>query len=148
MPKYLKLDHEIIEKLAAIHCTNTEIAATLGCNSSLLSKKPYSEIIAKGKERGKQSLRRKMYETAMGGNVTMQIWLSKQYLEMKDQTNLSVEKITDEAQTKKLDELHAELRTMLLDQPKDIECSGQTLPSPSDPTSSPLESFTESSEPK
>ena len=74
------LDLHLIEKLAAIHCTNTEIAAMLGCDSSLLSKPKYSEIIAKGRERGKTSLRRKMYETAMGGNVTMMIWLSKQIL--------------------------------------------------------------------
>jgi len=74
------LDLVLIEKLAAIYCTNTEIAAMLGCDSSLLSKPKYSEIITKGKERGKISLRRKMYETAMGGNVTMMIWLSKQIL--------------------------------------------------------------------
>lgn len=74
------IDLDLIEKLAAIHCTNTEIAATVGCDSSLLSKPRYSGIIAKGKERGKTSLRRKMFETAMGGNVTMMIWLSKQLL--------------------------------------------------------------------
>lgn len=83
-PKGLNLDLELIEKLAAIHCTNTEIAATLGCDSSLLSKGKYSEIITKGRERGKISLRRKMYETAMNGNVVMQIWLSKQYLSFTD----------------------------------------------------------------
>lgn len=79
-----KLDLDLIEKLAAIHCTNTEIAATIGCDSSLLSKKNYSEIVRKGRERGKQTLRRKMFETAMGGNVTMMIWLSKQILDMTD----------------------------------------------------------------
>lgn len=77
-------DLTLIEKLAAIHCTNTEIAATIGCSISLLSKPSYSKIIAKGKEVGKISLRKKMYETAMSGNVTMQIWLSKQQLGMSD----------------------------------------------------------------
>src|SRR5271165_1222627 len=78
------LDLDLIEKLAAIHCTNTEIAATIGCDSSLLSKPRYSEIITKGRERGKLSLRRKMWDTANNGNVTMMIWLSKQYLGFTD----------------------------------------------------------------
>lgn len=77
-------DLETIEKLAAIHCTNTEIASVIGCDVSLLSKSDYSKIITKGKERGKMTLRRKMYETAMNGNVTMQIWLSKQILGFKE----------------------------------------------------------------
>mgnify|MGYP003509719092 CR=1 FL=1 len=83
-PKGKNLDLDLIEKLASIHCTNTEIASTIGCDSSLLSKPKYSEIITKGRERGKISLRRKMMETAMNGNVTMMIWLSKQYLGMTE----------------------------------------------------------------
>jgi hypothetical protein len=79
-PKGLGVDLVLMEKLAAIHCTNTEIAAMLGCDHSLLSKPKYSIIIAKGKEKGKLTLRRKMFETAMNGNVTMMIWLSKQLL--------------------------------------------------------------------
>ncbi len=77
-------DLEVIEKLATIHCTNVEIAAWVGCDSSLLSRPRYAEVIAKGKEKGKMSLRRKMFDTAMSGNVTMQIWLSKQYLGFAD----------------------------------------------------------------
>lgn len=82
---------ELIEDLASIHCSNTEIAAVVGCDSSLLSKKGYSEVIAKGKERGKRTLRRKMFDTAMGGNVVMQIWLSKQYLGMTDKIEEKIE---------------------------------------------------------
>jgi hypothetical protein len=96
-PKGKNIDLELLEKLASIHCTNTEMAAFFGCDSSLLSKPKYSELILKGRERGKISLRRKMMDTAMNGNVTMQIWLSKQYLgmadkqELKTDTNLTVE---------------------------------------------------------
>jgi hypothetical protein len=75
---------EMVERLASIHCTNTEIGSALSFDPSILSKPKYSEIVAKGRERGKLSLRRKMMETAMNGNVTMQIWLSKQYLGMSD----------------------------------------------------------------
>lgn len=80
----LNLDLSLIEKLAAIHCNNKEIASTVGCDPSLLSKRNYSIIIQKGKERGKASLRKKMWETAHGGNVSMMIWLSKQYLGMSE----------------------------------------------------------------
>jgi hypothetical protein len=77
------LDLELIEKLASIHCSNKEIAAMVGCDPSLLSKKNYSAIIDKGRERGKISLR----------NVTMMIWLSKNYLSMTDKVE---EKISSE----------------------------------------------------
>lgn len=83
-PKGLNLDLKLIEQLASLHCTNTEIAAMMGCDASLLTKPNYSTIVAKGKERGKLTLRRKMFQTALGGNVTMMIWLSKQLLGMTD----------------------------------------------------------------
>lgn len=83
-PNSKNLDLVLIEKLATIHCTNTEIAAMVNCDQSLLSKGKYSLIIAKGKEKGKLSLRRKMFETAMNGNISMMIWLSKQYLAMTE----------------------------------------------------------------
>ena len=85
------IDLELVEKLASIHCTNKEIAAVVDCDPSLLSKKRYSEIIEKGKERGKIGLRRKMFETAMNGNVTLMIWLSKQYLGFTEKVEQSVD---------------------------------------------------------
>ncbi len=87
------LDIDVIEKLAAIHCKNTEIAAVIGCDPSLLSKPRYSIIIAKGKERGRMSLRRKMWDTAMTGNVVMQIWLSKQMLGYTDKIENKIEEV-------------------------------------------------------
>jgi hypothetical protein len=76
-----------IEKLAAIHCTWREVAAVVGHKEDYLQYN-FSELYAKGKERGKMSLRRKMWETAMGGSHTMQIWLSKQYLDMTDKQDI------------------------------------------------------------
>jgi hypothetical protein len=85
------IDLDLVEKLASIHCTNKEIAAMVNCDPSLLSKKNYSAIIEKGKEKGKISLRRKMFETAMNGNVTLMIWLSKQYLGFTDKVEQTVD---------------------------------------------------------
>lgn len=101
-----EIDEDIVFKLAAIDCTMTEIAAVVDCDPKTLANR-FSEIIAKGKEHGKMSLRRKCYETAMNGNVTMMIWLSKQrlgYREPKqeletrviDDTQLKITELTDQ----------------------------------------------------
>lgn len=102
-PKGKNINLELLEKLASIHCTNTEMAAFFGCDSSLLSKPKYSELILKGRERGKISLRRKMMDTAMNGNVTMQIWLSKQYLGMADKQEIKQTEVKAEVVEHEID---------------------------------------------
>lgn len=74
----IALEDQVL-KLAAINCNWAEIAAVVGLKEDTVRKR-FSEIYKKGRETGKMSLRRKMFDTAMGGNVTMQIWLSKQML--------------------------------------------------------------------
>ena len=83
-PKKYKIDPKQVEKLASFGCTNVEIASFFGCDESLI-RKSYSENIAKGKESGKMRLRQAMWNNAItNNNTTMQIWLSKQYLNMSD----------------------------------------------------------------
>ena len=82
-PKKYQIDKEKVEQLASFGCTNTEIASFFGCSKDLISKS-YSTNITKGKDKGKIRLRQLMYKTAENGNVSMQIWLSKQYLGMSD----------------------------------------------------------------
>jgi hypothetical protein len=74
-----QIDGELVKKLAAIHCTKNEIAAVVGCNPDTLYAR-FSEVLRLGDEEGKMSLKRKMHEVAMKGNVSMLIWLSKQRL--------------------------------------------------------------------
>jgi len=81
----LNIDPNTVENLAAINCTVSEIAAVIGCDKRTLERR-FAASIEKGREHGKSSLKRKMWETAQGGNVTMMIWLSKQMLGYKDQT--------------------------------------------------------------
>jgi len=88
------LDLDLIEKLASIHCSNHEIASIVGCDPSLLSKKRYSVVVQKGKERGKMALRRKMFEGAMAGNVSLQIWLSKNILGFSDKVEQKIQDTT------------------------------------------------------
>jgi hypothetical protein len=85
-------DPSQVEKLAAINCSYAEIASVLSVSVSTLTK-GYSQHIEKGRESGKASLKRKMWDTAMQGNVTMLIWLSKQMLDYSDKKD---EKFTDD----------------------------------------------------
>lgn len=79
------IDLELVEKLAHIQCTHAEIASTLGVSIDTLQRnKDYAEVKRKGAEGGRKSLRRMQFESANRGNVTMQIWLGKQYLGQTD----------------------------------------------------------------
>lgn len=80
------VDPEQVYKLAMIQCTNVEIAAFLNCSESTIRVKFAAEL-AKGREAGKMSLRRKQFEVAQNGNIAMLIWLGKQYLGQTDRTD-------------------------------------------------------------
>ena len=81
--RYKTVDRDLVYKLACIQCTPEEIAEVVGCSTTAL-KKRFGALLEKGKETGKQSLRRAMWEKAIGGDTRIQIFLSKQYLGMKD----------------------------------------------------------------
>jgi hypothetical protein len=81
--KVEKIDPKQIENLAALMCTLDEMAAWFNVAKSTISDNFRTEI-AKGRERGKTSIRKKQFDVAMNGNVTMLIWLGKQYLGQKD----------------------------------------------------------------
>jgi hypothetical protein len=74
---------EDVFKLAAMGCTDSEIARWFGIEESTL-KYNFSEIIAKGREQLKQSLRQAQIRLAMSGNATMLIWLGKNILGQSD----------------------------------------------------------------
>ena len=70
---------EDVYKLAAMGCTDSEIARWFDLSESTL-KYNFSDIIAKGREQLKQSLRRSQIKLALSGNATMLIWLGKNIL--------------------------------------------------------------------
>lgn len=78
-----KIEPEQIKKLAAIGCTLEEMASFLECSADTLTRR-YADVIKDGWNNGKLSLRRQMFQSAQNGNVTMQIWLSKNWLGMRD----------------------------------------------------------------
>jgi hypothetical protein len=72
-----------VYELAAIGCNDSEIARWFDIAESTL-KYNFSDILAKGREDVKMSLRRAMLKNALSGNAVMQIWLSKNMLGMSD----------------------------------------------------------------
>ena len=83
------VDLKLVEDLARIHCTDAEIATMLGFSvdgwrKRVRRSKELVELIEKGKEAGKSSLRRLQWKSATNGNIAMQIWLGKQYLGQRD----------------------------------------------------------------
>ena len=80
------VDTEILKNLASIGCPDYEIASVLNVSAKTL-RRNYADIIDQSKEKGKASLRKKMFDKAIKkDNTHMQIWLSKNYLGMKDRT--------------------------------------------------------------
>jgi predicted transcriptional regulator len=89
-----RIDLKQLEALAALQCTNDEIASGLGIARSTLQErlksKTFRTAIEKGRELGRRSLRRMQYEAAKKGNVTMMIWLGKQWLAQRDKIEQDV----------------------------------------------------------
>ena len=80
------VDIEILKNLASIGCPTYEIAQVMGVSARTL-KRNYADIIEQFREKGKASLRKKMFDKAIKkDNTMMQIWLSKNYLGMKDRS--------------------------------------------------------------
>jgi hypothetical protein len=77
------IDADKIMRMARILCTTEEIAAVLNCSPDTIERR-FAGVIQKGRERGRQSLRRKQYQLAMKGDRTMLVWLGKQYLGQRD----------------------------------------------------------------
>jgi hypothetical protein len=98
-----EIDWNVFENLCAIQCTLENIAGVLSVSGDYIEYKckdkyrmSFSEVFKIKRQRGLISLRRKMYQVAMGDedkdvapNVTMLIWLSKNWLDFKDKKEWS-----------------------------------------------------------
>ena len=87
------IDWHKVDKYLQAHCDGVGIAGLLGIDPETLyracqrdHKIGFSEYSAQKKSEGKELLKAKQFETAMSGNVSMQIWLGKQYLGQRDKT--------------------------------------------------------------
>lgn len=78
----IEIDEEQVFKLAQMMCTHKEIAAFFDCSTDTIADR-FSQVILKGHEVGRMSLRRKQWKLAEH-NAAVAIWLGKQYLGQKD----------------------------------------------------------------
>lgn len=93
----IEIDMEQFKKLCAIQCTLSEIASWFKCSEDTIEnwckrelKMTFSEAYKTWSADGKISLRRAQFNSANSGNVSMLIWLGKQYLGQKEAQDITV----------------------------------------------------------
>lgn len=93
----VEIDRDTFEKLCVLQCTKQDIANWFECSEDSIerwAKREYGEtfavVFAQKRQKGKVSLRRMQWASAEKGNVTMLIWLGKQYLGQKDQQGIEI----------------------------------------------------------
>lgn len=89
------IDWTQFDKMAAIHCTQQEIASMFSMTIETLNErckeengKTFLEHYTEKSANGKMSIRRRQYELAMKGNVVMLIWVGKNWLGQTDKKEL------------------------------------------------------------
>jgi hypothetical protein len=127
------VDWEKVDKYLQAQCDGVSVASILGISADTLylrcveeKEMTFTAYSAKKKAEGVQLLKAKQFQTAMSGNVTMQIWLGKQYAGQREKAevmntglpNISV--VVDSPETARV------LKELLAEEVKD--------PSDADPT--------------
>ena len=86
-----EIDFAQFEAMCHIQCTEVEIASILGISVDTLERRceehygsTFAEVYEEKRSHGKESLRRKQWHAAENGNITMMIWLGKQWLGQTD----------------------------------------------------------------
>jgi hypothetical protein len=98
-----ELDFEQIDKLVAMHCTGEEIAGFFDVDINTLTArireidspsggkyKTFSEYFSVKSGLGRITLRKLQWDAAKHGNVNMQVWLGKNYLNQTDKTQVDM----------------------------------------------------------
>ena len=91
----IKPDYAHIERMARFMFTDDEMAASLEISQKTIQRwreadPLFREAMAKGHANGRKSLRSSQFKSAItDGNITMQIWLGKQYLNQKDRNEFT-----------------------------------------------------------
>lgn len=95
---FIDLNWDVVDALCGVRCTMVEIAAQLGCSPSTVTRRikekhdmTFRQYWETKSSTGTIALRRKQFQLAMNGNVTMLIWLGKQALGQKDQAKVEQE---------------------------------------------------------
>ena len=82
-----------VTKLAEIGCSALQIATVMDCSVDTLQRR-FVVNLAKGRQNLKMKLRRRQIRAALDGNITLLIWLGKQYLGQTDQSYVDIVDVT------------------------------------------------------
>lgn len=98
-----EINQDQFERLCSLQCTLEEIASIFGCSEDTIERwckrtyknedgkqMTFAEVYKKHSATGKMSLRRWQFRSAESGNVSMQIWLGKQYLGQRDEQEIAI----------------------------------------------------------
>lgn len=98
----LTVNWEQVDQMCAFHCTGEEQAGILGMSYETLNNRckeekgmTFPQYFKQKSAKGKMSLRRRQFTTAINGNVTMQIWLGKNWLGQSDNSDESIIELED-----------------------------------------------------
>jgi hypothetical protein len=82
------IDLEQVEKLCGLQCTDDELASFFGVSARTIERRKnqpaFAEAVARGKAKGRLSLRRYLWGLAAKGNPAANIFLAKNLLGYKD----------------------------------------------------------------
>jgi hypothetical protein len=86
--KAIRIDLEQVEKLCNLQCTDEELASFFGVSIRTIERRKnqpaFAEVLARGKAKGKLSLRRSLWGLAAKGNPAANIFLAKNLLGYRD----------------------------------------------------------------
>ena len=86
-----KIDLVELEKLCALQCTDEELGAWFNVTTRTIErkrkKKSFAEVMARGKAKGRISVRRQQVKLLEAGNATMGVWLGKNILGQTDEVH-------------------------------------------------------------
>ncbi len=86
--KAIRIDLEQVEKLCNLQCTDEELASFFGVSVRTIERRKnqpaFAEVLARGKAKGKLSLRRSLWGLAAKGNPAANIFLAKNLLGYRD----------------------------------------------------------------
>lgn len=105
------IDPKMVSLLAQRGCKTIEIATALECSPDTIQRRFAAEL-AKGRADLKLSLRQWQLEAAKRGNITMLIWLGKQYLDQTEKLERREELNADKTDQDLIQDLSQQLKTL------------------------------------
>lgn len=101
------IDWDQVGAMLEAGATSVGIAATIGCDEATMRKRcpgdnkcTFSQFAQQKRAKGDEILRVAQFETAKGGNVTMQIWLGKQRLGQSDKQEITTDPRVNELKSR------------------------------------------------